>query len=302
MITKFIYCPTPLTKIERVPAHYAPAALALALGAWRLGTDVRQAVQDGGYAVHVAQGLYEYINSPSFVPPLETLSQSQDPDRMSARVKRQRGSTTTTTKARVAPSVKRYVKTCMNRLVETKFKYNTTIGGVPTSSGAVYAVPLYDITEGSGDGNRTGNVINLLRLNFRGSIADGASLPFNAVGYIRAIWVYDKQTNGAAPTVADILESTGVDHPLNHDTCIGYGGGRFKILSDKTHMVSTSDPAVTTYTAVRGSLSLKGLRTRYDTSANTIADIVTGGLFLCLISLSSSTQYVVVTDVRYQDA
>ena len=46
-----------------VGAGVPAAALAAALGAWRVGTDVYTAVQQAGYGVEVAQGLYDYVNS-----------------------------------------------------------------------------------------------------------------------------------------------------------------------------------------------------------------------------------------------
>jgi len=282
--------------MERVPRHYAPAALSIGLAAWRAGTDIRQAVQDGGYVYSVAQGVYEYINSSP--PDLNLASQASEPA-MESRVKRARSSSKG---GKVAPAVKTYVKRCMGRLVERKYRTDTNIGGTPTATGTVYNIPLYSITTGTGDNERVGNTINLLYMRYRAVVSDSAALPYTTNTFIRAILVYDRQCNGSAPAVTDILDSASSVAPFNHNTVIGHGGSRFKVLYDKHPSPNMIDPAVAPSTWFESYTKLKGLRTRFDTAGGTIADITSGGLFLLLIGGSNSTRLNGYTEVAYEDA
>lgn len=292
----FFFCRCTPAKTENVPRHFAPAAVTAAVAAWRTGQDVRAVLSDLGYASEVVQGLYEYVNSRFFNPSQPELAGASQEEEMAPRVKRTR------TEGKVAPSVKKYVKRCIVRNTEKKFRTDTSIGGTPTSTGTVYNVPLYAITQGAGDNERVGNVISLDKLVWKGYITDGATTPYSAQGAIRCIFVYDKQTNGAAPAVTDILASASYLAPYNHNLVVGAGGARFNILADRTMMVPIVDPAITSYTAKKMTFSLKGKETRFKSAGGTIADVATGGIFLLLIGASNSVQASGTTDLEFHDA
>jgi hypothetical protein len=98
----------------------------------------------------------------------------------------------------------------------------------------------------------------------------------------RFIFVYDRQSNGAAPAITDVLDSNSPFSLFNKDNA-----QRFRIVADFVKVLNASVES--------GSTHVTGIvRTRLETpvlfnsgTAGTIADINTGGLFL--LSLGSST-------------
>lgn len=203
--------------------HYAPAALAAAVAAWRAGNDVHQALTQAGYAAEVAGGLAQYVASPFFspdTPPLASVSQSQGPEEMS---KRARTDITTS----VAPGVKKYVRSCMDRLVEEKVYTQGASAYTPGLAGGIRTVGVSAIVNGNTSVTRVGDVIHLDRL-----IVNWYAYDSNP-GQVRVLLFIDRQANGSSPAVSDVLAYSTVTSPPNPFNTVGYGGSRFKILSDE---------------------------------------------------------------------
>jgi len=143
--------------------------------------------------------------------------------------------------------------------------------------------------------NRNGREIKMKSIYMR---MTGANL-VDQESSIRVMLVYDKQPNGAAPAITDILTSADVNAPNN--------------LNNKERFITISDKVYTASTAAKRSWICKKYK-RLDTSVQysgtgaTIASIATGAVWLILIPQSLSTgastaNYVVgyQTRVRFTD-
>jgi len=175
---------------------------------------------------------------------------------------------------------------------------------------------LNGIAEGSGFYNRIGRKIVLKSLYITGAIA-----PVNTSAitqsYCRLIVIYDAQTNGAAPTWANVIQSytaAGTPTSLYIDQFNLDNRDRFRILADRRwDMPGTTGSALTTVPAGNSShdqtvkmyIKLRGLETQYKSSSSTVSDIATGSIYLLTCSDNShGTNYYQVSyscRCRYTD-
>lgn len=181
---------------------------------------------------------------------------------------------------------RKYVKKCMRTMLEKKsIVVQNAIGnsGVPTSSGRVDPIQSYNISQGTGDGNRTGNFIEINKITLRFN----AFIPVGTPSSLYRVIVFqDRQTNGATPAVTDVIQTGtgGISAGYNADNVTAVGGSRFRILSDKWFVINAGAGAAdasstTTYKA--WTLTLKGkYKVHYDTNTGAIADIVSGEIFI----------------------
>jgi hypothetical protein len=98
----------------------------------------------------------------------------------------------------------------------------------------------------------------------------------------RFILVFDRQSNGAAPAITDVLDSNSPFSLFNKDNA-----QRFRIVTDVVKVLNASAESGSTHVTgiIRKRLNVAVM---YNSgTAGTIADINTGGLFL--ITLGSST-------------
>lgn len=263
-------------------------AVSVGLAAWRLGQDIHDAVTAAGYARDYAEYVVSYISQ-------DPTGASEAADSMSPkRVKM----TTTSSKRRstipVAPNVKKYVKGCMNRLLETKYYETSCNASNPGTSGAVAAAFFPLVQQGDNDLTREGNTIHVKAIRVRGSVSD------TATGYLRIIWAIDHQPNGAAPAVGDLVANADINGGYNHNWVVGQGGSRFKIISDKRVFVTApfSGGAVNNgYT-----FSWKGeLPVRYQGNAGTVADMATNNLVQVVIAANATIDLTASLSFEYTD-
>jgi len=282
--------------------RYGPAALAAATAAWRAGTDVQTALQQAGYAYEVVVGLSQYFQSAS-VPELELLSQSTEPEMSSSKRARtsSSGSAVTSAYARrrsppVAPSVKKYVKGCMDRLLEVKTLTETQAGSVtPTTAGAVRTLCLPSITQGDGDSNREGNIIHVKLVRIRYFATD------TVASFLRLIIFVDHQQNGTTPGVTQVLNQASYLSLYNPERVVGNGGARYKILYDATHVITPELAATASLTGLVTKQIRLNMPVTYLGNAGTDADIGTNGLFLLAISSSNTCTYQYAPQIIYTD-
>lgn len=282
--------------MEQVPRHYAPAAVAIAVAAWRAGADVRDAVSAAGYAYNVAEGLAEYVSSRFFDPnsPPDLTQASQEDVSMGPQVKRSRRDPVKS--APVAPSVRRYVKKCMAKVLEKKYYLKTHSGVSPGTAGTFYQLGVPDVVEGTGDGNRIGNQIRLLRVHVNGLIYDSAA----ATGNARILIIEDLQYNGANPAVTDILSSSATYSTYNHNNVIGAGGARFKILADKFYTTDWLLAAASTWHHVNFTVKPNCI-VQYKGSTATAADVVKNNVYALVIGFTATTTMTLNCDAEFVD-
>jgi len=151
------------------------------------------------------------------------------------------------------------------------------------------------LTAGSSAWNRVGRKVSLKSVHLRGfAVATvNASVVYNQ--YVRIMIVYDKQSNGALPAIADVLRDqnnsaadtnlTGITSGINLNN-----RDRFEIIADCEYVWPGQTNTVTTgiVTATSDPMhveiyrKLKGRETHYkaDSAPGVIGDIASGCLFL----------------------
>lgn len=159
------------------------------------------------------------------------------------------------------------------------------------------ALPL--ITIGSSSWNRIGRKVALKSLHIRAFLQQTGNAVVPGLNWYRILVVYDKQTNGALPTISDILKDQrngATDQPVTAVTSgINLNNReRFEILMDEcgyTPAYDTAAPAAAsnTITGIPDAklasrfIKLKGRECHFqlDSSPAVIGDISTGNLILC---------------------
>lgn len=170
---------------------------------------------------------------------------------------------------------------------------------------------------GAGEYQRVGRKISMQSVSGRISIF--ATAPATAgADFIRLVLFYDRQPNGAAPVLADVLQSvdnTGTTTSTSMSNLNINNADRFKILRDwywGIPQAGTGTNAELARTFAAGPcadkffVSLKGMETHFNgNSAGTIGDIATGSLYLLAVGLQSnanaSWRVNCETRVRYLD-
>lgn len=153
-----------------------------------------------------------------------------------------------------------------------------------TTAGSV--VLLNGLANGTAQNQRIGSKVSVMRLDSKWSIRNGVAATVNPV--TRTIFFWDHQTNGVAPSLAQLLTAVTVNSGYNVDNIF-----RFTILSDDTHsqriwpqnaggVVAPAD--VASFTTVLSRRFVVDEDTIWDGTGATVADIRTGGLFVATLS------------------
>lgn len=161
-----------------------------------------------------------------------------------------------------------------------ELKYLDVSGAPQTFTSAGTLVLLNGLVPGTGASQRIGKKIVTKSLLFRGSIGSGdtGGTPFR--GMVRLLWIYDKQSNATAPTVAQILESVAAYSPMNMDN-----RDRFVVLRDKQYAIDQSGGNQSAQVKLYKRLMIP---TIYNAGvAGTVADITSGSIYLLLIGESA---------------
>lgn len=173
------------------------------------------------------------------------------------------------------------------------------------------------IQAGSSYFNRIGRKIELKSFTIRGNIFTNATT--TAYTFARMILFYDRQTNGAFPAVADLIQTT---DQTGANTTTSWSGinmnyrDRFLILRDMVFSMPSETDTAGSITAegladtsrenwvIKAHVKLKNLITQYraDSSPAVIGDIATGGLYLLFIG-STADKWGVAWEgrLRYGD-
>lgn len=177
------------------------------------------------------------------------------------------------------------------------------------------------IKVGSAFYERVGNRINMKSLEIRWVVAPTYSAPTTATTeWLRFLIVYDKQSNGAEPTWADVITSynnAGTTTSLSTSFMNINNRDRFVMISDKQFALADSDvdsnvatDSVVDYRAnpvnYHRYIKLKGLPVVYKGSAGSSGDISTGGLLFMILGVQAAGQEAFAVRMswrlRYTDA
>lgn len=176
---------------------------------------------------------------------------------------------------------------------EKKFK-DTSLAAVAFTTTGVMTL-LNGLVPGSDANQRIGRRINVLSLLLRLYIQPGAT-PTD--GVCRAMVVVDKQANGAAPVIGDILTSGTSVNPNNLNN-----RGRFVTLLDWVTVIDQVAQKIVYKTV----FLRKKFATVYNAgTAGTVADIATASLYLVTVGdLAAGATANVITNgvarIRFED-
>lgn len=153
---------------------------------------------------------------------------------------------------------------------------------------------LTAIAQGTNSGNRVGRKITIKSVQWRGMVKPAAGGGF---GQNRILVVYDKQSNGAAPAITDILSVNGAESCLNLSNA-----ERFIILADEI-TDSCQSTALSIYTKRYIKCSLDVM---YSGTTAAIADCASGAIYAFVANTADVTTGVASTSdyywrVRYVD-
>lgn len=159
---------------------------------------------------------------------------------------------------------------------------------------------------GSQNFNRIGRKINLRSLQIR-CVLTPTDLTTNAQ-MVRMLLVYDRQTNGAAPTYADVIKSqniAGTTSSLAGDMVNLDNRDRFEIIRDKIFSFNFGDSAG--YAPSPGSyecseyIRLQDRPTVYNAgAAGTVGDIQSGSLYIFWISTQAAATGATLQNLTYR--
>lgn len=157
-----------------------------------------------------------------------------------------------------------------------------------TQAGSIHT--LNAISQGDTASARTGANLFMTRIEGQCFVSgtDAASPPASIgafAGVVRTMIFYDKQTNGSAPSVSDVLVSASAlasQNPLR--------AKRFKVLYDVTQPLGSIN-LVPNFGIARWKFDLPlNLPVQYTGTGGAVSDISTGGLFLLMICQTNGTQ------------
>lgn len=178
----------------------------------------------------------------------------------------------------------------------------TTAGATAAIAGNVFL--LNGVAEGNDYNTRNARKIVMKSLLFRFDVDNGSGVQNGVLGdSIRFIVFYDKQSNGAAPTVANLLQNADWMSPNNLDN-----RDRFVVLMDK----NTDIPA---WSNSAGAVLLAGspgpktrkfyrklnLEAIFKGTGATIGDISTGSIYLCVIGANGTGTFYYNSRIRFLD-
>lgn len=213
-----------------------------------------------------------------------------------------------------------YRPTIGPRVSRSEVKSLDLPGAAYTLNTTALVTPLNLIRAGTSFFNRIGRKVTLKSLHIKGQLRPVRTSA--VVDYVRIMVVYDAQTNGALPAIADIIQDTdqaGTNTSNTYSAANLNNRDRFKILMDEriplptitiTAGVMTNpgllDP-VQPSVDIQRYIKLKNLPTMFkvDSSPAVIGDIATGGLYLVTFganaAASEAFEYAASTRLRYID-
>lgn len=182
---------------------------------------------------------------------------------------------------------------------ELKFHDTTPAITVP-NTGSIVSNSLIAIAAGTGESQRIGRKITVRSINLRFTgVLTSSAVPAQTDDGLRVVLYHDKQANGAAATVTDILETAAY---LSFNNLSNKN--RFRILMDKTVDISA--------TAAFSAASLQHGKTKswymkcnipveYSSVTGALSEIRSNNLGILVISDNGQVDFNSQVRIRYSD-
>lgn len=208
--------------------------------------------------------------------------------------------------------------------LEPGFKPNnkacdTQVSSYFTTNTSLSSNLLSVIAQGVGDNQRVGQRVRLHSIRVTGIVSFyPAATGIVQADYLRAIFYYDRQTNGASALWKDIIYNDNTGFSLSLDNPNWYQRGRFKILRDFKIPVPACSATVAMALITNGNVltvpsptsaemkiefykDLKGkLDIIYNGTGNAVSQINGGGLFLAIQNLQGTNWWNIDVSTRVE--
>lgn len=184
---------------------------------------------------------------------------------------------------------------------EQKFFDSNETNFTVTQAGAVQTTTMVaGIQQGAGESQRVGRKVVVRKVLLNGDlILPGSATATFTEDVARIIVFWDKQTNGAAATVTQILASASYLSYRNLQQT-----GRFSILSDKKYTINAAagNGTSTGDKRLHWKLNLKcNIPLEFSASTGAVADLTTNNIGVLAISGQGHVQCYYYWRVRYSD-
>lgn len=184
---------------------------------------------------------------------------------------------------------------------ELKFYDSNETNFTVTQAGAIQTTSMVaGIQQGAGESERIGRKVVVRKLHVNGDIIlPGSATATFTEDVVRLIIFWDKQTNGAAATVGQILASASYLAYRNLQQT-----GRFNILSDKKYTINASAGNGTSTADKRAHWRLNlncKIPLEFDASTGAITDLTTNNLGVLAIGAQGHAACYYYWRVRYSD-
>lgn len=163
---------------------------------------------------------------------------------------------------------------------------------------------LNGIATGTDYTNRIGRKITIKSILFRATVVPNTSSNTPAGDTTRHMIIYDSQPNGAAPAIADILQNSSINDPLNLNN-----RDRFRVLFDQYVTMEAAQYAAGTLTAGSpGARQIKlykkcNLEQIFNNTGSTVASIQTGAVYYVVISgFNNQSTSLWTSRIRFMDS
>jgi len=170
------------------------------------------------------------------------------------------------------------------------------------AAGTIMSDSLNAMAQGAAETQRIGNRIKLTSVHLRGKVILPPSALTAVEDTVRILILLDRQANGAAPAVTDVL--TTADYRAFNNM---NNKGRFQTLVDETIDLcyQTGVNATPAYAAVSKSFMMNkkglGISLMYSTSTPGIADVRTNNIVVLAISSGGVATLEYIARIRYDD-
>lgn len=200
---------------------------------------------------------------------------------------------------KVSTRLKKVIKSQILKSTELKRNdlnlaaYSVPIGGVSTTH------YLTAIATGDSDDNREGTKIKIISVQLRGTITNEDQTGANDTVCRLILYRARETVKGVIPGVTEVLDVDSImslrDFRVQQE---------YKVLWDKTFQFNSSSDGIAQTKSFRKFISIGGLNCNYDGDTNTIADALTGGIFMILMTNMPDTaqpEWYVNTRVTFKD-
>lgn len=186
----------------------------------------------------------------------------------------------------------------LKKLINTESKFFDTVASTTVSTTPTI-VSFNNIAQGVDYNNRVGNSIKVENMLMRQLITTDTLQ--QAVTF-RHMIIVDNESDGALPVITDVLESSSVLSPMNHNN-----GKRFTVLRDDLYDINSNsiNTAATNFLIQRRSdkcFKELNYHIKYDAAAGAIASVKEGNLIgIWLSSSATNATLDYNTRLRYID-